>query len=172
MDTLLLASVGLLLILVIAWFWLAKPFRERDEQEPIVPEGITLRAQPLMTKAEVSFYNALRLTVQERYLVFAQVPVWCLVEVRSDNPDVRAAFLNKIALRRVDFVLVHPGTLAAVRVVELRDPSQLSVQREARDLLVDTLFKEAGIAVVRPKAGMTYTVAALANLLGFEPPAE
>lgn len=168
----LIASVGLLLILVIAWLWLAKPFGEREEHEAIVPEGITLRTQPLMTKAEVAFYNVLRLTVQERYLVFAQVPVWCLVEVRSDNPEVRSAFLNKIALRRVDFVLVHPGTLAAVRVVELRDPSQLSAQREARDLLVDTLFKEAGIATVRAKAGMAYTVAALANLLGFEPPPE
>lgn len=172
MDTLVIASVGLLLILVIAWLWLAKPFGEREEQEAIIPEGITLRTQPLMTKAEVAFYNVLRLTVQERYLVFAQVPVWCLVEVRSDNPEVRTAFLNKVALRRVDFVLVHPGTLAAVRVVELRDPSQLSAQREARDLLVDTVFKEAGIAIVRAKAGMTYTVAALASLLGFEPPPE
>lgn len=167
-----IAAGGLLVILVIAWLWLAKPFGEREEQELIIPEGITLRGQALMTKAEVAFYNVLRLTVQERYLVFAQVPVWCLVEVKTDNPEVRAAFLNKIALRRVDFVLVHPGTLAAVRVVELRDPSQLSAQREARDLLVDTVFKEAGIAIVRPKAGTAYTVAALATLLGFEPPHE
>lgn len=172
MDTLLMAAIGLLLILLIAWPRLVSRVKERETQEPLVPDEVSLRAQPLLTKSEASFYNVLRLAVQDRYLVFAQVPVWCLVEVKSDDRKARAAFLNTIALKRVDFVLVHPGTLAAAKVVELLDPSQASGPREARDQLIDAVCKAAGIKIVRPKARMAYTVTALATLVGVEPPPE
>ncbi|MBI4401814.1 MAG: DUF2726 domain-containing protein [Nitrospirae bacterium] len=134
--------------------------------------AVSLHAQPLLTKEEAAFYNLLRLAVQDRYLLFAQVPVWCLVEVRAADRQARAAFLNKIALRRVDFVLVHPGTLAVEKVIELDDPSQASPQRQARNRLIEAVFTKAGITLVRLKAREPYTVPRLAALLGLEPAEE
>ena len=52
--------------------------------------GVSLHAQPLLTKDEAAFYNLLKLTVQDYYLVLAQVPVWCLVDVQSKDPKARA----------------------------------------------------------------------------------
>jgi Protein of unknown function (DUF2726) len=128
--------------------------------------GVSLHAQPLLTKDEAAFYNLLRLTVQDQYLVFAQVPVWCLVDVQSKDPRARTKILNTIALRRVDFALVHPGTLATVTIIELDDPSIPPAQKEGRNKLIDGVFKEAGIALVRLKNPGSYTSPTLAAALG------
>lgn len=130
--------------------------------------GISVHTQPLLTKEEAAFYNLLKFTVQDRYLVFAQVPVWCLVDVKSKDPKARASFLNHIALRRVDFVLVHPGTLATFKIIELDDPALPSARKEGRNKLIDGIFKEAGIALVRLQNPGTYTAPKLANALGLE----
>lgn len=132
-----------------------------------IPAGITVKPQPLLTSAEAAFYNVLRLTVQDRYLVLAQVPLWCLIDVEAPSRDILKGFLNKIALKRVDFVLIHPGTLSVANVVELDVPSP-SPARQARDRLLDTVFKAAGIEIVRINADQSYTVPALAGLLGLE----
>lgn len=128
--------------------------------------SVSIRSQPLLTKDEAAFYNLLRLTVQDQYLVFAQVPVWCLVEVQSKDPKARTTFLNQIALRRVDFVLVHPGTLATFKIIELDDPAVPPAQKEVRNKLIDGVFKEAGIALVRLKNSGSYTAPTLAAALG------
>lgn len=130
--------------------------------------SVSLRSQPLLTKDEAAFYNLLKLTVQDRYLVFAQVPVWCLVEVQAGDPKARAAFLNTIALRRVDFVLIHPGTLATVQIIELDDPAVPATQKDARNKLIDAAFKEAGIALVRLQNPGSYSAPKLAAALGLD----
>ena len=128
--------------------------------------GVSLQAQPLLTKEEAAFYNLLTLTVEDRYLILAQVPVWCLVEVQAKDPKARAAFLSSIALRRVDFVLIHPGTLATFKIIELDDPAIPAAQKEGRNKLVDGVFKEAGIPLVRLKNPSSYTAPTLAAALG------
>jgi len=128
--------------------------------------AVSLRAQPLLTREEASFYNLLKLTVEDRYLVFAQVPVWCLVEAKGKDRKAHAAFLNTIALRRVDFVLIHPGTLATEKIIEVDDPAIPASQREARNKLIDGVFKEAGIALVRLRNPGSYTAPTLAAALG------
>ena len=129
---------------------------------------VSLRAQLLLTKDEAAFYNLLKLTVEDRYLVFAQVPVWCLVDVQAKDPKARAAFFNMIALRRVDFVLVHPGTLATEKIIELDDPAVPAAQKDGRNKLIDGVFKDAGIALVRLKNTGSYTAPTLAAALGLE----
>ncbi|MSQ77219.1 MAG: DUF2726 domain-containing protein [Nitrospiraceae bacterium] len=131
--------------------------------------GVSLHAQPLLTKDEAAFYNLLRLTVQDQYLVFAQVPVWCLVDVQSKDPKARASILNRVALRRVDFVLVHPGTLATFKIIELDDPAIPPAQKEGRNKLIDGVFKEAGIALVRLQNPGSFTSPTLAAALGLQP---
>ncbi len=130
--------------------------------------SVSLHAQPLLTKDEAAFYNLLKLTVQDHYLVLAQVPVWCLVEVQSKDPKARGSFLNRIALRRVDFVLIHPGTLATFKIIELDDPAIPAAQKAGRNKLIDAVFKEAGIALVRLRNPGTYTAPTLAAALGLE----
>jgi hypothetical protein len=130
--------------------------------------SVSIRSQPLLTKEEAAFYNLLKLTVEDRYLVFAQVPVWCLVDVQAKDPKAHATFFNMIALRRVDFVLVHPGTLATEKIIELDDPAVPAAQKEGRNKLIDGVFKEAGIPLVRLKNPGSYSAPTLAAALGLD----
>jgi hypothetical protein len=134
-----------------------------------IPPGVRLEAQPLLTKGEAALYNLMRVAVQEQFLIFAQVPVWSLVDVRAAEGALRSQVLSQIAFKRVQFVLVHPGTLRVAKVVEFEDPEAASPQRQAREQLLDAVFSRAGIPVVRLNAQREYSVAALAGLLGVEP---
>lgn len=147
------------------WSWRK---RSLAKGEPVIPADVTVKPQPVMTKTEAELYNLLRLTVQDRYLLLAQVPVWCLVDVLSTDAASRRHFLEKISLKRVDFVLVHPGTLAVIKVVEFTPALTSSAQHKRQDLL-KAVFGQAGIPHVLIPTQTAYTVPALASLLGLEP---
>lgn len=175
-DPLLLTMVGGTLLLGLGlWLWSrTRPRRTTkggslQDQALALPPNLTLAPQPLFTEAEAAFYNLLRLSVQDRFLVFAQVPVWCLIDIRAQDRQARAAFLNQIAFKRVDFALVHPGSLAAAKIIELRGATPPSPQRQTRDRLLDAIFRRAGIELIRLDGQATYTVPALAAQLGLEP---
>lgn len=168
MSALLLAAAGLPLLAWFGWSWFGKRTGKTEADKASLPADLSVQVQPLLTEAEAFFYNLLRLAAQDHYLVFAQVPLWCLFEVTASDRGARASFLNRIAFKRVDFVLVHPGTRAAVTVVELEDGSETSGARQARNRLVDVTLKAAGIACIRLKAPLPSTVPALASLLGIQ----
>ncbi len=82
----------------------------------VLPPGLTLRPQPLLTDTELLLYNLIRLAVEDHYLVFARVPLWSIVSVEAEG-KIRLQVLRQIALKQLDFVLVHPGTKVAEQVV-------------------------------------------------------
>ncbi|MEW6542786.1 MAG: DUF2726 domain-containing protein [Nitrospirota bacterium] len=159
-------GLALLLVLRLGRRQQTAPTDRAQAIQPPVPEGLILQAQPVLTETEASFYNLLRLAVQDQYLVFAQVPLWCLVDIGGSDRATRTAFLNRIALKRVDFLLLHPGTLTVAKVVELDDQTRTTPQKRERDRLVEGILQKAGLELVRLDARMAYTVPALAELLG------
>jgi len=60
------------------------------------------------------------------------------------------------------------GTLATVKIVELDDPAVSAAQKQARNKLIDGVFKEAGIALVRLRNPGSYTTPTLAAALGLQ----
>jgi hypothetical protein len=136
---------------------------------PAIPPGVRIEPQPLLTKAEAALYNLMRVAVQEQLFIFAQVPVWCLVDVRAAESGPRGQVLSQLAFKRVQFVLVHPGSLRVTKVVEFEDPEEVSSQKQARERLLDAVFSRAGIPIIRLNVHMEYSVAGLAGLLGVAP---
>jgi Protein of unknown function (DUF2726) len=165
-----LALGGLLVVLLLWWatMLLTGLSGRKAERRTSLPPGLELSAQPFMTKAEAAFYNVLRLTVQDEYLLFAQVPLWCLVNVEAVRPKLRLDFLGQIALKRLDFVLVHPGTLTVAKVIEMEEDPP-STQRQTRNQLVEDTLKVVGIDVVRLTLNRIYTIPDLAAALDIEP---
>lgn len=135
----------------------------------LIPREVSIRTQPLLTDVEALFYNLLRLAVQDQYLLFAQVPLWCVVDVTAKDRKDRAAFFNRIALKRVDFVLVHPGTLTVAKVIELEDQARTSPKKQIRDRLVDAVLSAAEVELIRLDAQSQYTIPQLVELLALQP---
>lgn len=166
----LLLGVGAVIVFGLIWRAWGHRWTGRVQAAAfVIPSGVSFVAQPLLTEAEAFLYNLIRLAVQDRFLVFAQVPLWCLVDISTEDRKARSVVLGKLALKRVDFVLVHPGTRIVVKVVELDEPLS-SPQRRERDRLVEQVLQAAGIAVIRLKTQKSYTVPALSSLLGLDPP--
>ena len=96
--------------IIMLWRYLRKTRRRKKRTTPFaIPSGVTIEPIRLLEEEEIALYSLLQMAVQERYLVFSQVPLWSFVEVDAEA-TVRSALLREIALKRVDFVLVHPGS--------------------------------------------------------------
>lgn len=135
-------------------------------KEPfVVPPGVTLRPQPLLTDTDLLLYNLIRLAVEDHYLVFARVPLWSVVTVEAER-KTRSQVLKQIALKQLDFVLVHPGTRAAEQVVLLEEGSPPQPHEVSRTREIQSVLQAAGITLTTLKPHTSYTVPQLAQLLG------
>ena len=135
------------------------------EETFVLPPGVTLRPQPLLTDTDLLLYNLIRLAVEDHYLVFASVPLWSVVSIEAEG-KARTQVLRQIALKQLDFVLVHPGTKAAEQVVLLEEgfPPQPHEVTRRRD--VQSVLQAAGITLTILNPHTSYTVPQLAQLLG------
>ena len=133
----------------------------------VLPPHVTLRPQPLLTDAELLLYNLIRLAVEDHYLVFARVPLWSVVSVEAEG-KARSQVLRQIALKQLDFVLVHPGTKAAEQVVLLEENFPPQPHELTRRQDVQSVLQAAGITLTTLKPHTSYSVPQLAQLLGVE----
>jgi hypothetical protein len=136
----------------------------------VLPLGVVLRPHPLLGEKELLFYNLIRLAVEDRYLVFTQVPLLSFLTVDADG-ESRIEVLRHLALKRAGVVLVHPGSRVVEQVVQLEasdpviDPADVLPGRE-----VQRILHTAGIRVTTLNIHRTYTVQELERLLGMSDP--
>ena len=135
-------------------------------QEPVIPEGTKVKPGRLLTGQEVLLYNLIREAVQDHKLVFSRVTLWAFVRIEA-NGEIRAQAFRQIALKRVAFVLVHPGTRQVEQVVQVEDIISRGGQ-ESRQRVIESVLDAAGIKLVTLRVQKSYTVPALASLLGCE----
>jgi len=134
-----------------------------------LPLGVILRSEPILTERELLLYNLIRLAVEDRYLLFAQVPLWSFLSVDADG-DSRTQVLRHLALKRADFILVHPGSRMVEQIVQLEEDSSADPNGAARGREVQRAALAAGIRVTTLKVQPTYTVQQLEQLLGVSDP--
>jgi hypothetical protein len=135
----------------------------------IIPLGVVLRPQPLFTEKELLLYNLIRLAVQDHYLLFAQVPLWSFLSVDAEG-EARTQVLRHLALKRADFILVHPGSRMVEQVVQLEEDQSAYPEEMMRGREVQRVLQAAGIRVTTLKVQLTYTVQQLEQLLGVSDP--
>jgi hypothetical protein len=172
MDMLYLGLGGGMAVFLTALGWEAATRRWNTKESSssssssFLPPDARVSLKPVLSDAQARFYNLLRLAVQDQYLIFAQVPLWCLLEVQVPYPKSRLPLLSQLALKRATFVLVHAGTLRAEKVVELQEEGDASTPRRERDdRLIEAVLGSAGIQLVRVSATDASDVPALASLL-------
>jgi hypothetical protein len=163
MDNLFI-GLAIALLALLVWRLKTSSTAGTANKEPFVlSPGVTLRPQPLLTDNDLLLYNLIRLAVEDYYLVFARVPLWSVVSVEAEG-KVRSQILRQIALKQLDFVLVHPGTKAAEQVVLLEEESPLQPDEVARRQEIQTVLEAAGITLTTLKSHTSYSVPQLAQL--------
>ena len=166
MMDIVLVGVGAALLLSL-WWSLAASRKTGGQPSPFMLQpDVTITSVPLLTEAEVVLYNLMRMTVQDHYLVFTQVPLWSFVSVEAKG-KARSHMLSHMALKRVDFVLVHPGSRQVEQVVLIEEAPPQPHQAE-RQRVIESVLDAAGIKLVTVRAKKSYTIPDLAALLGLE----
>jgi hypothetical protein len=151
--------------IVMLWRYLRKTRRRKQQIVPFaIPSGVTIGPARLLTEEEVALYNLLRMAVQEHYLVFSQVPLWSFLEVEAVG-KVRSDILRQMALKRVDFVLVHPGSCRVEHVVQIEGESSPPHQDE-RQHVIESVLNAAGIKLTKLQPKKSHTLPDLTTRLG------
>ena len=164
-DSWFLALIAGLLAFLL-WRIFASWFGKAVQSGPfILPFGVVLRPQPLLAERELLLYNLIRLAVQDRYLLFTQVPLWSFLSVEAEGQS-RTQVLRHLALKRADFVLVHPGSRRVEQVVQLEEEPSVDPEGAMRGREVQRIVHAAGIRVTILNAESTYAVQQLEQLLG------
>lgn len=134
------------------------------------PAGMTFVAKPLLTDHEVQLYNLLRLAVEDRYLLFTQIPLWSLLDLRLPSGTPPAETLRELALQRATFVLVHPGSRLVEKVVQVERQVPNDLSHESQDRMFESALRAAGVQLVRLSSLHAYTVPGLVTVLDLAEP--
>ena len=98
-----------------------------------------------MSKREHQCYDYLMRVLGQDYYVFPQVHLDELLEFPRRN----LGMLRHINQKSVDFVVCDKQNISPLLAIELDDTSHFLLKREARDQEVESLFKEAGVHLLR-----------------------
>lgn len=168
--------IGLIVILFIfvgALALLAKILGQRKAPRPEAGPEPSAARPPLryipqgriMSENEAAFLRVLRSTFGDTYLIFAQLPLSRIISPAKGDRSASTAAANRIDRKTVDFVLVHPETMAVVKVIELNDSSHNRRDRQERDNFVREALKQADVPFVEVRAAGSYSAASLGPLL-------
>jgi hypothetical protein len=115
----------------------------------IRPRRIYFPRARLLSPAELQFFHTLETVVGENFWVFAKVRVADLIEVRGlYGRDWWAAF-SRVSQKHVDFLVTSRKTLEVLMAIELDDRSHQMGDRQKRDDLLNAVFLQAGIPLIR-----------------------
>lgn len=164
MDLLLIGGV-ILLLAGLAWRAVAGGGSRRGSAGlPRIPSGLSFAPTVVFSEAELLLYNLVRLAAEDRYLVFADIPLWRIVSIDgADGP--RRQVLKQLVLKRVDIALVHPGTRQVEQVIKFERERTGDAPSPPADQMIRDVLQLAGIRVTVLKPGQTYTVQQLEQLL-------
>lgn len=165
MDQVLLWSVLVIGIYAMWWFKASGNQIQTQTEGLTLPAGVVLEPQPLLSDRDVRFYNLLRMAAQDRYIVLARVPLLSILKVQVEGTG-RVQMLRRMALKHLDFVLVHPGSRLVEHVVQVEGDQQSNAREAEKRQDIRRIVQAAGINLVVLEADRFYSVQQLGEMLG------
>jgi hypothetical protein len=129
---------------------LSLPFRLRDD---------------FLSPAELSFYHVLASVTGDRAAICTKVNLADLFFVATGDHRKNRAITNRIDRKHVDFLLCEPKTMRPLAGIELDDKSHERPDRKTRDELIEVIFANAGLPLVRMPVKIGYMRSELEHAL-------
>lgn len=121
----------------------------KDEPSATLAELPFKLRDDFLSNAEISFYQVLRTVVGERAVGCPKVNLGDLFFVATGDHRKNRALANRVDRKHVDFLLCEPKIMRPLLGIELDDRSHDRADRQARDQLIEAVFKAAGLPLVR-----------------------
>lgn len=144
-------SFSLILILLLAFLfaWLVIERMKRENLEEKISRMMSghdkVKAKIyLLTPPEQRFFEELKKAFGESYLIFSQVSLSAIVEIKDDQLD-KFERRNTISKFYVDFILCDKKSTKTLLVIELNDNTHNYSNRKERDLYIKGMLDSSQI---------------------------
>ncbi|BCA55506.1 hypothetical protein W02_26460 [Nitrospira sp. KM1] len=160
-------AIGMGVVAIVVVFWqMARRSKHSDQEDAItLPSHVVVKPQELLTAGELAFYNMIQLAVHDRYLVLAKVPLRAVLSLQVDGA-VRLPLLRRMALKQLDFVLMHPGSRTIEQVIVVGDAHSDTEEHQVGQKETQEFLRAAGIRVTTLGRNRAYTVQELERMCG------
>lgn len=111
-----------------------------------------------LSPAEISFYHVLRNGVSEWAVICPKVRLGDIFYAKTGDRGKTTGYRNRIDRKHIDFLLCDPKTMVPILGIELDDKSHQRKDRQARDNLVNNVFKAAKLPLARIPVKYSYDV--------------
>jgi hypothetical protein len=130
------------------------------------PTRAPYRLGRFLSPNEKCFLAALDAALGGGYRVFAQVRLADLVIVEEKYSEARRrAALNRVFAKSIDILICRAGSFEPVAAIEVDDRTHLLSARRDRDALVNTVFREIGLPLLRVRARRAYSAESIGAVL-------
>jgi hypothetical protein len=126
------------------------PKKSQEIREEVLPYKLR---NTLLSAAEFSFYKVLETALQKKAEIQCKVR---LADIFYTPYGTNVSHFNRITGKHVDFLLCDLQTMRPILGIELDDASHSQMDRKARDIFVDEVFKVADLPLLHIQAKRTY----------------
>lgn len=106
----------------------------------------------VMTIAEGNFYKKLTSALHDNFIIVPQAHLSMIFNHTVYGQNWRGAF-SVINGKSIDFLIIDRGTFQPLLGIELDDSSHERHDRQERDKIVNTIFKQTNLPLVRFSTG-------------------
>ena len=106
----------------------------------------------VMTLAEGNFYKKLTSALHDNFIIVPQAHLSMIFNHTIYGQNWRGAF-SVINGKSIDFLIIDRGTFQPLLGIELDDSSHERHDRQERDKIVNTIFKQTNLPLVRFSTG-------------------
>jgi len=109
-----------------------------------------------LTDTERSFYNSLKLYVDERAVICPKVGLKDIFFINTGVGEDCIKYYGKIAQKQIDFLLCDPNTMKPLCGIELDNCSHTNKKNNERDLFIEKIYKDANFKLIRISSKLGY----------------
>jgi len=118
-----------------------------------------------LSDSEFSFYKVLEQVLDNKAVIFPKVSLNDIFFVTERDKSKNSTYFNKISRKHVDFLICLPRNLKPICGIELDDLSHNRTDRKERDILVNNIFKSAGLELIRFQNKKSYSLDEVEKIL-------
>ena len=139
------------LILTLSIIIIQKTKQTQQKQKYQIKYNYQIK-KSVMTIAEVSFYKKLTSALHDNFIIVPQAHLSMIFNHTVYGQNWRGAF-SVINGKSIDFLIIDRGTFQPLLGIELDDSSHERHDRQERDKIVNTIFKQTNLPLVRFSTG-------------------
>lgn len=126
---------------------------DQPVQRPLLPY---ILKEGCLTNAELHFYTFLRGQLKESLHICPKVGLKDIFCIPNNHPEYMHHF-GRIAQKHVDFLICDANTMTPIFAIELDDSSHQTYKVQKRDELVNDIYNDAGLLLIRIRVKYQYT---------------